>query len=309
MGGHVAKVFEPHKLLHRNQILATGVTGWDLTEFVYLGVVTRLWRGWYTTGEAIALPDPRGVTRSMRVVVSHQSAAAWCGVDLPSAVDRLHVTAPRNRGRRSDAAPGVRIHRRDLATDDVQRVRGIRVTTPNRTIADVARAVPLAEAVAVADGYLRKKLTTVASLTSYVEALAGPRRPAAIRAAVLADPLSGSVFESITRVLLIEAGLPRPRTQYTIRGPNKQWIGRVDFAWPESRVVLECDGYEHHSSYDAFIRDRRRWSELTRAGWRVVVVSWRDVVDDPDYVVGLVADNLAAAQAGVAHKVPRRRAT
>ncbi len=303
------RVFEPDKLIHRNQILATGVTGPELTALVALGVVTRLWRGWYTTGEVLGLPDPRGVTRSMRVVVSHQSAAAWCGVDLPGPVDHLHVTAPRNRGRRSDSAVGVQIHRAVLQPDDVRLVRGVRVTAPDRTVADIARSAPLQVAVAVADGYLRLGLTTVSSLSSYAESLAGPRRPAAIRTANLADPSSGSVFESMTRVLLADAGLPAPCTQYTIRTPGGRWIGRVDFAWPEARVVLECDGFQHHASRDSFIRDRRRWSALVRAGWRVAVVSWHDVVDDPDYVVQLVGDNLAAAQSEVAHKVARRHAS
>ncbi len=300
-------MFEPHRVIHRNQILATGVTGHELTELVYLGVVTRLWRGWYTTGSPIDLPDPRGVTRSMRVALSHQSAAAWHGVDLLAPTDRLHVTAPRNRGRRADAAPGVRIHRAQLEADDVVLVRGVRVTSPARTISDVARSAPLSEAVAVADGFLRRKLVTQQAVLAYAKRLAGPGRPAAIRVSELADPQAGSVFESVTRVLLVSAGLPRPRSQYTVRTRDRQWIGRVDFAWPELKVVLECDGYEHHSSHAAFIKDRRRWSALVRAGWKVAVVSWRDVIDDPAYVVELVADNLAAAEAEVAHEVRSAR--
>jgi predicted transcriptional regulator of viral defense system len=288
-------MFAPTRVLHRNEILADGIDGPGITELVALGVLTRLWRGFYTTGETVGLPDPRGVTRSMRVALGHESAAAWCGVDLAKPVDRLHVVAPRNRGRRSDDAPGVRIHRADLEASDVRVVRGVRVTAPNRTISDIARAAPLAEAVAAADGFLRRRLTTVSSLQSYVEQLAGPRRPAALRVAALADPLSASVFESLTRVLLIESGIRPPTPQLTILSEAKGWIGRVDFAWPDARLVLECDGFEHHSSLDAFNRDRRRWSALTRAGWRVAVVTWHDVVSDPSYVVGLVSDLLAAA--------------
>lgn len=288
-------MFEPTRVIHRNEILASGVTGRELTELVASGALTRLWRGFYTTGTAIGLPDPRGVTRSMRVVLSHESAAAWAGVDLLRPMAVLHVTASSNRGRRSDSAPGVQLHRADLADADIRTVRGVRVTSANRTIVDVARSRPLEAAVCVADGYLRRRLTTVSSLRSYAFDLAGPRRPAAIRVASLADPQSASVLESITRVLLIGAGLRPTVTQHTIIDRHGMLVGRVDFAWPEVRLVLECDGFEHHASRDAFHRDRRRWNALVREGWRLVVVTWHDVANDPAYVIDLVADHLAAA--------------
>lgn len=162
-------------------------------------------------------------------------------------------------------------------------------------MADIARCTTLAEAVAVADGYLREGLTTRPKLKRYMAQLAGPRRPHAIRAVAMADPASGSVFESLTRVLISEAGLPAPRTQYNVRVPGGRWIARVDFAWPDQRLILECDGFEHHSTRSAFVRDRRRWSALIAAGWRVAVVTWHDVIDDPNYVTTLVAGHLAAA--------------
>jgi predicted transcriptional regulator of viral defense system len=284
-------VFQPNRVIHRNEILATGTTGREITEFVALGVLTRLWRGFYTTGETLGLPDPRGVTRSMRVALSHESAAAWYGVDLVKPVDRLHVVAPRNRGRRCNDAPGVRIHRADLDEADSRSIRGVRVTSPNRTIADIARVAPLHEAVAIADGFLRKRLTTTSSLLDYVSA---PGRPSALRVGQIADPLAASVFESMTRVRLVESGIAPPVSQFTVFAQDGEWIGRVDFAWPDFRLVLECDGFEFHASRDAFNRDRRRWNALSRAGWRLAVVTWHDVVSDPAYVVELIAAHLAA---------------
>jgi hypothetical protein len=286
-------MFEPHRVIHRNEILASGVSGREITEYVALGVLTRLWRGFYTTGEPLGLPDPRGVTRSMHVALSHESAAAWCGVDLPRPIDRLHVIAPRNRGRRADEAPGVRIHRADVEQSDVRVVRGLRVTAPNRTIADVARSATLADSVALADGFLRRRLTTVSSLRTYSAQLAGRGRPGAVRVAELADPMAASVFESMTRVLLIESGLSPPVSQVNVRGKDREWIGRVDFAWPDLKLVLECDGFEHHSNREAFNRDRRRWNALSRAGWWLVVITWHDLVTDPSYIVELVAHHIA----------------
>jgi very-short-patch-repair endonuclease len=113
-------------------------------------------------------------------------------------------------------------------------------------------------------------------------------------AASLIDPESGSILESLTRLLLWRHGLPNPRTQVSVRGAEG-WIGRVDFAWPDHKVILECDGYEFHAARSLFQRDRRRWSALVAAGWRVAVVTWLDVVGDPTYVVKLVRDLLPTA--------------
>jgi hypothetical protein len=292
----VAPVFEPHRVVHRTALLASGLDSRDITELVRSGAIVRLWRGWYTTGPVIGLPDPRGVTRSMRVVLSHQSAVAWWGADLPEPPDRLHVTAPRNRGRLADPAPGIRLHRAVLADDEVTRHRGVRVTTPLRTALDIARCLPLDDATIVADALARRKLITKADLIRAADALAvGRGRPAARTVASQVDEGSGSVFESKTRLLMRRAGIPIPVTQYVVRHRGR-WIGRVDFAWPELRVVVECDGYEFHSERDAFERDRQRWNALTTAGWRVVLVTWRQVAEQPEEVVDLVASALATAR-------------
>jgi hypothetical protein len=123
----------------------------------------------------------------------------------------------------------------------------------------------------------------------------GKGRPAAVRAASLLDVRAESLFESITRVRLIVAGLPAPTPQLTIYSSSGERIGRVDFAWEAQRVVLECDGYEYRADRAAFERDRRRWSALIRAGWLVIVVTWRDVIGDPAYLVATMTDMLTGA--------------
>jgi very-short-patch-repair endonuclease len=110
----------------------------------------------------------------------------------------------------------------------------------------------------------------------------------------LVDPRAGSIFESITRVTLVVAGIVPPHSQFEVYDANGRWIGRVDFAWPSKCVILECDGFEYHGDRDAFERDRRRWTALVRAGWRVAIVTWRDVADEPAYLIEVVTDLLAA---------------
>lgn len=104
------------------------------------------------------------------------------------------------------------------------------------------------------------------------------------------DAAAESVFESITRVRVVVAGLPLPVSQFNVFDAAGCWIARVDFAWPELRLILECDGFEFHASREQFERDRRRWTALTRAGWRVAVVTWRDVLGDPAYLLEALHD-------------------
>lgn len=278
----------------RRDALVVGFDDHDLARLVHAGTISRLSNGVYRIG-VTDLPDPKAVTRAMKVALSYQSAAAWLGGDLPFAPAKLNVTAPRNRGRRTDSVPDVRIHRTNLRADELLVVRGALVTSPVRTMLDVARSSPLPEAVAIGDSFLRRGGLARADAMRAAEALApGVGRPAAVLASSLLDLRAESVFESMTRVELAVAGLPPPTPQLNIKDRDSTWIARVDLAWEDRRVVLECDGFEYHRDREAFQRDRRRWTSLTRAGWKVVVVTWHDVVADPAYVVEAVADLLGA---------------
>jgi very-short-patch-repair endonuclease len=55
----------------------------------------------------------------------------------------------------------------------------------------------------------------------------------------------------------------------------------VDFFWREQGLVVEIDGFQFHSSREAFERDRRRDAHLQSHGLRVLRVTWRRLVDAP----------------------------
>jgi len=272
---------------------AAGIASQRLTELVRRGLLARVARGVYAAASALtSVPDPRTLTVSWRVVLSSASAVAWFGVDLPKPPGRLHVTAPRSRGRWRDAVPGVRLQRANLASHEIVVVRGVRVTSPLRTALDYARGHGLADAVAVVDAFYRAKLVTVAEFESAAASAKGPGGRQLRLVAALADPQSGSILESLCRVLLWQNGVAPEETQYPFEHPRTGWVGYLDFAWPSRRVALECDGYEWHAEREPFQRDRRRWSALNRATWRSGVVTWFDVTGDPAYVVALVRDLL-----------------
>jgi hypothetical protein len=285
---------EPGELFTCRHALADGFTNRDLTDMVRSGHITRVARGVYRLG-SVALPDPSGIARSLKAEISHASAAAWYGASLVLSPDGLHLTVPRSRGRRQDEIPGVTIHRADIPSSDLLVVRRTLVTAPIRTGLDLARSLPTSHAVATLDNMIRGGLLTRSDLLAAALALpVAPGRQSAITVADLVDARAESVFESISRVDMAVAGLPIPELQVNICDRDGNWIARVDFAWKTQRVILECDGWEFHSNRDAFERDRRRWTALSRAGWTVIVVTWRDVMESPGYLVAAMSDVLGA---------------
>jgi very-short-patch-repair endonuclease len=298
MGDDLRELYEIARanggLVTRAQARAAKVDARRLTDLVRGGALARVARGVYAMGsDVVARADARAVTVACNVVLSHQSAAAWLGVDLPEPTRATHVTAPRNRGRRRDAVKGVRLHRANLHRGEVVVVRGVRVTSPVRTALDIAQHAPIEHAVAVVDAYLRGGFFGVEEFSAAALRMQGPGRVRAQLVATLMDPASGSILESLTRVLLWRSGLPQPQSQLSFRHPRRGWVGYVDFGWPQFKAILECDGYDFHASREPFQKDRRRWSAISSAGWRLGVVTWFDVTRDPIYVVTLVRELLA----------------
>ena len=208
-------------------------------------------------------------------VFSHESAAVLWGLDLltvPQMLDaysRSHCATDRERIHR---------HKTAISPDEVTRLPGtsIMVTTVARTLQDCARSMPFREAVVLADSIMRRGLMephevieTLLNLTGYGGS-AGPFLAQAV------DASSESAGESLTRCLLMEHRLPSPVSQYPISCEGRNY--RVDFAWPEARVILEFDGeqkYVDHPGRDRYEATRDR--ALTRAGWTVVHLTWADI--------------------------------
>jgi G:T-mismatch repair DNA endonuclease (very short patch repair protein) len=103
----------------------------------------------------------------------------------------------------------------------------------------------------------------------------GPGSARARTVCGLADGLAGSPQESRLRLLIHRSGLPLPVAQFRVMDGDR-FIARVDFAWPDRKVVVEYDGLWHAES-GQFARDRRRLNELRAAGWTVVFVTAADM--------------------------------
>lgn len=287
-------------IARRRDVLKAGVSRRQLARLVRDGRLRLLTPHLVSN---VAEPAP-GETLVADVValdatVSHGSAALLWGMELVTTPEGRSVTVGRDRSRLTRQA--VTIHRRDLGPDERVFRDGVWVTSALRTVLDLCRSLPLAEAVAVTDSALRHGLVTVEELTAaLVELPAGRGRPRIARVLRLVDPASGSVLESLCRVLLVQAGLGPEESQLVIRSVRGRVLGRVDFAWPSARLVVETDGFAFHADRTSYRNDRRRTNDLVLAGWRVLRFSWEDVVHHPDEVVAAVRAALERADSHTA---------
>ena len=236
----------------------------------------------------------RAAAIGLAATISHEDAALMWGIELATTPDRRHVTVGRNRSGLQH--PHTKVHRVDLSIDDRAQRDGVWVTVALRTLIDLCRTLPIAEAVVAVDSALRQNRVSVEELTGALRDLpAGRGRDRVARALLLIDPASGSVLETLCRVLLHQAGLAPDETQLVVRDSKGRWIGRVDFAWPDQLLVVEADGFAFHADRESYRTDRRRGNALVLEGWKVLRFSWEDVVDRPDEVVAAVRAALGSS--------------
>lgn len=179
-------------------------------------------------------------------------------------------------------------------------VDGIRVTTVTRTIADLADVLPER---AVERAIERAAHLAVLDGNELDRQIARHPRGAVMQRLTRAKPIAApteSELEELVVAVYRAAGVPEPERQVQIDPGDGAPIVRADFAWRKQRVVLEADGYRFHGPRPAFESDRRRDQRLTKAGWRVIRVTWRQLVEEPQAVIALLRSLLAGDRAKAA---------
>jgi len=218
--------------------------------------------------------------------VSHRSAAAlWEIAPEGPRGTPVEVQVVRHARRR----PGVRVHRTaGRHPDEVVRLDGIPVTSPARTLFDLAgsghsRMVERAFARALLrDVTTRDRVAAIRaryagrSGTALLRKLLGSGRPARTR----------SEAEHRFLRLVRSARLPAPQVNVRL-GPYE-----VDFYWPDRHLAVEIDGFTFHASRTAFERDRERDANLATRGIRVLRFTWRQLTDTRDVVLVRLAQTL-----------------
>jgi hypothetical protein len=208
------------------------------------------------------------------------NTAAWLhAMDYP--FEPIEVTLPSTS--RTSHLAGARVRRSDYTPEDACEVRGVAATSRIRTVADMARHASLVEGVAVVDMALRARIVTIDDLRAWIRDHARHRGIGRLtRAIALADPASESPMESRLRALMITAGLPEPRVQHPLYGPDGLFVARPDLLYPEQRLAIEYDGATHRESLAA---DNHRQNRLMEAGYRILRFTAGDVLHRPASVV------------------------
>jgi very-short-patch-repair endonuclease len=227
-------------------------------------------------------------------LASHGTAGFLWGIEGARAgKPELWVPSPRNpRSGLVIVHRGTRVDRADKTM-----LGPIPITTPIRTLIDLSARMEDDRLLAAMESVFRMDLGTPERLAARLEALGGSGRPGAARLEqLLVRRGDGRALESVLEgkvwLLLQRSGLPLPMRQHWVSTFGGRY--RLDFAWPDRKLALECDGWEHHGDRVAFGKDRDRLSELVASGWRVLLVTWDASTRRPKRVVRWVEMALAA---------------
>ncbi|MET4065010.1 hypothetical protein ABID92_002867 [Frigoribacterium sp. PvP120] len=237
-------------MIHRSSLVRSGRDDRALRRAAGRGELVRVAPGTYVPAAEWVAASPEQqhalivratVARtSSDIVVSHRSALAVHGFPVSSPMPpRVHVI---DRSRSATKTTGLMVrHSAALADAEIVDVGGLKVVRPVRAASDVSRLESLRSSVMALDHGLRLGAFDRGSLQAAVERAPRVGRRRALIALDLADALAESPGESLSRVVMVEIGVPLPVLQ---REFWDRWglIGRVDFWWPGLGVVGEFDG-------------------------------------------------------------------
>ena len=274
--------------ISRAQLLSAGLDDDAIDWRARNGWLYREHRGVYLVGHEALAPLAREqaalLAAGENAVISHSSAAVvWSVARHPGPDVHVTLTVGRRRSRL-----GLIVHRGpELEPHEIRQIQGLPVTSPARTLLDLAATGYLDLERAFADAHAQG-LVKPYELAAAIER-AGPRRGVRALTALINDNASGytrSQAERLLRRLIREAALPEPR--FNVRFQKYE----LDAVWPDQRLVLEVDGYSYHGHRAQFESDRRKDLALTAAGYTVIRVTWRQLCSEPLAVVAVIATAL-----------------
>ena len=259
----------------RKQLLSLGVSRHQINHRVKIGRLIPVYAGVYAVGHLPTLPQDRAYGALLAcgpgAVLSHGTAATVWGVFKRWEVP-FEVTAPHVHRRR-----GIRAHRAALERRDITVQLGLRVTSPARTMLDIAPRLSEKSATRAVDDLRRPGLLQLGDLADVLVRL--PRSPGAKRLLPFVERPTGptrSEFERVFFAFCERFGLPLPLVNTRVHGFE------VDAFFPDHRLIVELDGWDFHSSRESFISDRERDAALLALGFETVRITWERLIDEPE---------------------------
>lgn len=241
--------FNRHQLRTRNQLVFPNVY---LPKQTRLSLDRRITAAWLWARREATIAG---------LAAAALHGAKWIDDDIT-----IELVHPNNRPPR-----GVLTRRDALLDDEVTAIAGLAVTTPERTAFDIGRRNPQRVAVARLDALARATGVKVDAVISIADRHPGARGLRNLEAALeLVDTGAQSPRETYLRLLLIQAGLPRPQTQIPVVADDETYY--LDMGWEKCMVAVEYDGEHHRTDSLQYRKDIRRLEALHRVGWIVIRV-------------------------------------
>jgi very-short-patch-repair endonuclease len=284
-----------HGVVARSQLLEIGYGVDAIRHRVATGRLHPVRRGVYAVGRAQLTRYGRWTAAVLacgpEAVLSHESAAALWEIagEHPGPISVSLPVHGRSR------PPGLRVHRRaTLAGRDLTEHHGIPVTSPIRTLIDLATVLDSSRLEAAVNAADKRELVDPEVLREALGDFAG--QPGVQRLRTVLDrrtfTLTDSELERRFLPIAMSAGLPLPLTGQRLHG------FKVDFFWPELGLVVETDGLRYHRTAAQQTRDRRRDQVHAAAGLTPLRFSHAQVRYEPAHVqrtLTSVARRLAAS--------------
>jgi very-short-patch-repair endonuclease len=283
MSGDVwALVRDQHGVVSRAQLLALGFTAPAILHRVAKGRLHPVRRGVFAVGRPELTRYGRWMAAVLAcgpsAVLSHSDAAALWEI-------RRYLGGPICVSVLADSArrpPGIVVHRRKAPTpEDVTHHHRIPVTTPPATLIDIAPTLARDELEAAINEADKRRLVDPEPLRAALDEVVGRRPGAAVLRATLdrrTFTLTDSELERRFLQLARQAGLSKPETQRTVNGY------RVDFYWPDLKLVVETDGLTYHRTPAQQTKDRLRDQAHTAAGLTPLRFTHAQINYDADHV-------------------------
>ena len=163
--------------------------------------------------------------------------------------------------------PLIAVHTDLLLPGETQSIAGMPVTTAARTAFDIGRRLGLEAGVQRIDALMNATDVKVADVEAVIARHPGVRGLVQLRRTLdLVDGGAESPYESLTRLLLIERGFPRPETQIPVYDKHGR-VWRIDMGWREYLVGVDFEGAHHWTNPKQRTRDAERYAVLPELGW------------------------------------------
>jgi hypothetical protein len=277
-------------VFHREEALSFGFSNSALSRLVSSSRIERLWPSVFRLGSSPTSFRQKAKAATLYVGegtwLSHRWAAAHHGM-TDAAGGPVEIITERDRRSR----PGLKIQRvTAMPPHDVRIFRSIPVTNTIRTMIDLAAVLPAQRLESVLDDCIWRGLVAVPRLVDRLDELGSRgRRGARVLRDLLAERDDGcaiplDVLERKFLKVLRTAGIDEPEKQVSVPAEGSgHW--RLDFVYPQHKVLIEVDGGRWHSGKQQASEDRRRDNAMNVRGWTVLRFTWEDVVHRTHYVV------------------------